>query len=342
MNREIRTAFFTALILGITVVMLYFLYLTRGVFPPIIYGVIIAYVLLPLTNLLSRKLPRMLASMISILLFILVFAVIGYLLIPVIIHEFNELVIRLPNFYVNLTNALNYVTKLFNPAGVKNYFSQVMQRFIDTLQAQAGTILEKMFSFAVNKFSVFPATVLSLLLSFFFMKDSPILYRITLKRIHPKIRKSWRSFFEKTNSEIRAYFSTLVFIAIFTGLLMGSLSSLAGIKYAVLIGVLDASLEMLPYIGPTTVFIVGSVLSLTTSVGSFFAFALIFSAIELAQNSLVTPHLVGGKLKITPVIIILMIAVGGALFGALGVIIATPTFLIGRNIVALRSKENSE
>lgn len=337
MNREIKTAFFTALILGLTVILLYLLYIMRGIFPPIIYGAIIAYFLLPAVNFFSKKIPRSLASIFTLLLFFFIFVVMGYLLFPLIIHELNELVVKLPDFYVNLSNALDSIRKLVNPTGGNKYFDQIIQKFIEAVQAQSSSFIERAITFTMNKFSLFSSFVLSLLLAFFFMKDSKVLFRIVLRRIDPKERKKWRIFFENTNKDLRAYFSTLLLISIFTGIILGTVSSIAGIKYAALIGVIDSLLEMLPYIGPFIVFIVGSILSLTTSFGAFVAYIIIFSLVEGLQNSLLTPHLIGGRLKITPVIVILMIAVGGSLFGALGVIIATPVFLIGRNLTSIRA-----
>ncbi|MGB9694967.1 MAG: AI-2E family transporter [Caldisericaceae bacterium] len=337
MNKEIRTAFFTALILGFTVITLYLVYIMRGIFPPIIYGGIIAYFLLPVTNFFSRKIPRSIASILTLLLFFLIFVIIGYLLFPIIIHELNELIIRLPDFYVNLSNALDSVRKLINPTGGNKYFNTIIQKFIETLQAQSSNFVEKAINSTISKISIVSSFVLSLLLSFFFMKDSKVLFRIVLRRTSVSNRKKVKFFLENTNRDLRAYFSTLLLISIFTGIVMGTASSIAGIKYAVLIGVLDSLLEMLPYIGPFVVFIVGSILSLTTSFGAFIAFVVIFALIEGLQNSVLTPHLIGGRLKITPVIVILMIAVGGSLFGALGVIIATPTFLIARNLAVFNA-----
>jgi predicted PurR-regulated permease PerM len=89
---------------------------------------------------------------------------------------------------------------------------------------------------------------------------------------------------------------------------------------------------MLPYIGPTIVFLTGALLSLTQGFKTFLAFIIVFSIVEGLFSNGILPHMVGDKLKVPPVIIILMIAIGGAIFGPLGVLIATPTFLILRNI----------
>jgi len=118
---------------------------------------------------------------------------------------------------------------------------------------------------------------------------------------------------------------------------MGFGSFIVGVKFAVLIGVMDAFLEMLPYVGPTIVFVTGSILSLTHSFQTFLLFVLVFAIVEGLLSNVILPHVIGERLNIPPVIIILMIAIGGAIFGPLGLLIATPTFLILRNVRILFS-----
>lgn len=331
MNKEFKTAFFTGFILLLTVIMLYLLYLIRGIIPPIIYGGIVAYLLLPLTNFFSRKMPRGLGSFISLLIFFLVLTAISYFLFPVLFHEFTQLTQRIPDIYGNILAFLSKVKSYFAPAG-SEVLESTLQNFFDNLQKYLIDFAQVVLQKTLGKISIIPSMFLSLFLAYFFMRDSPIVYRIVLRRFHGERREVMKSFLDRTNSDLRAYFSTLVLIAISTGIVMGLTSSIIGVKYAVLIGVIDLFLEMLPYIGPAIVFVVGSFLSLVTSAKTLLYFIIAFSIIEFVQNSYVTPHFVGERLKVTPVIIVIMIAVGASIFGALGVIIATPVFLIARNL----------
>ncbi len=324
-----------------TVILLYILYLIRGVIPSIIYGAIIAYILLPVTNFFSRKMPRGLASFVSLLIFFVIIVLIAYFVFPIIFHEITQLVTKIPDIYRNISTLLSKIRHLLVPSGTE-VLENMLQNFFDNLQNYLYSFVQSVFTKTISKVTIFPLMIFSFLLAFFFMKDSRAVYRITLRRINPPVRKKWRFFLDKTNGDLRAYFSTLVLIAFFTGITMGLISSIIGVKYAVLIGVIDVFLEMLPYVGPTIVFIVGVLLSLITSFKTFILFAIVFSIIEFIQNSLVTPHFVGERLKITPVIIIVMIAIGGAIFGALGVIIATPTFLILRNLFQVNKSQPEE
>jgi len=104
MNREIRNALFTITVLIVAVVMLYLLYHVRGVIPPIIFGAVIAYLLLPITNFLStKKIPRSLSSLIALLIFFVTIVILGYFLIPLITKELIDLVNKLPNLQENIT-----------------------------------------------------------------------------------------------------------------------------------------------------------------------------------------------------------------------------------------------
>ncbi len=331
MNKELKLTFYKSLTVGAAILVLYLIYRVRVILPTILYGAIIAYILLPVTNYISKKTPRWLASLISMLIFIVIFSLIIYFFIPVIISGVNEIALKLPDIYANISQFFNWVKGFFRQTGQNS--EQMIQNLILTLQENMRLALGKWTDFTINKITLIPSIILSMMLGFFFMNESQILYRVLLRNVKPSSREVVKNFLTKTNISLRTYFSTLVLISIFTGFFMGLAAYVSGIKFFLLIGALDAILEIVPYVGPTIVFIVGGTISLFTSLKTLIVFAILFSIIEIVQNNFVIPHFIGGRLKISPVIIIIMIAIGGVLLGALGVIIATPAFLIIKNII---------
>lgn len=333
MNKEIKNALFTSFVLVIAVILLYILYTVRGIIPPIIFGAVVAYVLLPIANFFENlKLPRSLASFVTLLLFFFVIVLLGYFLIPLIVRELMELVHKIPNLQENISAFFENIGRALNAQVESTFVRNIITNATSTLQNVVLDFITNFARQAGSTLSNVGSLVVSFLLAYFFMKDSKALYRITLRRFDPKFRVKIKQFLDRTNVEMRTYFSTLVLISIIVGFFMGLGSFLVGVKYAVFIGVIDAFLEMLPYIGPTIVFLTGAVLSLTQGFKTFLAFIIVFSIVEGVFSNGILPHIVGDKLKVPPVIIILMIAIGGAIFGPLGVLIATPTFLIFRNI----------
>jgi len=333
MNKEIKSALFTSFVLVIAVVFLYLLYRVRGVIPPIIFGAVVAYILLPVTNFFEKlKFSRSLASFVTLLLFFFLVTLLGYFLVPLIIRELAELGQKIPNLQENIGSFFENIGKILNAHVESNFVKNIISNATTALQNVVLNFISNFAKQAGSILSNIGSLVISFLLAYFFMKDSKALYRIVLRRFDPKLRPKIKMYLDKTNAEMRTYFSTLVIISIIVGFFMGLGSFIAGIKYAVFIGVIDAFLEMLPYIGPTIVFLAGALLSLTQGFKTFLAFIVVFSIVEGLLSNGILPYLVGDKLKVPPVIIILMIAIGGAIFGPLGVLIATPTFLILRNI----------
>jgi len=333
MNKEIKNALFTSFVLVVAVVILYLLYTVRGVIPPIIFGAVIAYVLLPVTNFFEKlKFPRSLASFVTLLLFFFAIILLGYFLLPLILRELIELGHKIPNLQENISSFFENLGKVLNAQVESVFVRNIISNATTTLQSVILNFISNFAKQAGSTLSNIGSLVISFLLAYFFMKDSKALYRITLRRFDPRIRVKIKQYLDRTNSEMRTYFSTLVIISIIVGFFMGLGSFIAGVKYAVFIGFIDSFLEMLPYIGPTIVFLTGALLSLTQGFKTFLAFIIVFSIVEGLFSNGILPHMVGDKLKVPPVIIILMIAIGGAIFGPLGVLIATPTFLIFRNI----------
>ncbi|BAL80763.1 AI-2E family transporter [Caldisericum exile] len=333
MNKEIKNALFTSFVLVIAVVLLYLLYLIKDVIPSIIFGAVIAYVLLPITNTLERfKLPRSLASFLTLILFFFLIMLLGYFLVPLIVKELVELAHKIPNLQENISSFFESISRALNAQVESGLVKNIINNATSTLQNVIQNFITNFAKTAGSTLSNIGSLVISFLLAYFFMKDSKALYRITLRRFDPKVRIKFKHFLDRTNEEMRAYFSTLVVISIIVGFFMGLGSFIVGVKFSVFIGVIDAFLEMLPYVGPTIVFLTGALLSLTQGFKTFLGFIIVFSIIEGVLSNGILPHLVGDKLNVPPIIIILMITIGGAIFGPLGVLIATPTFLILRNI----------
>ena len=317
-------------------ILLYAIFKIRGIFPPIFYGILLAYVLLPITNFLSRKIPRFLGSLISILLFILILVFIGYIIFPKVTKEMGEVITRIPEILDSISDIIG---NIINKLPVSSHSSNVLKTFLNN----AGNVLEKnmlaweqyILTTVMQKISLIPSFAISIILAFFFMKDSEILFRNSSKLFKNDKGKVWIKFLTESDKEIRAYYGTILLVAISTGIAMGIMCYLIGIKYFLLIGFMDAFLELLPYVGPTTVYIIGAIFAMFSSLNKFLLFSTFFFAIEIVQSQIVIPYFTGRKINLPPVAIILIILIGGKLAGILGVIIAVPAFVLIRNTIKI-------
>ncbi len=331
-NSNVARKTFTVLVVIIlTFIVIYAIYKIRGIIPPILYGAFLAYLLLPLTNFFSKKLPRFFASFLSILIFLLLFSLLGYILIPQITKQFGEIVKRIPDIFHSITTYVNGLIALVPVKSKTPILDEFIKNISKNIELGLNILLNKITTMLIQKVSLIPSVFLSLILAFFFMKDSESLFKMASHLFDGNKNKAWILFLQKTNRDVRDYYSLLLLVAMGTGFIMGLMSYFVGIPYYLVIGGMDAILELLPYIGPTIVFSTGAIFALFKSFNTFLLFAIFFFAIEFIQSQIVIPHFAGRKINLPPLAVILLIITGGAIGGALGIIIAVPTFLVAKN-----------
>jgi predicted PurR-regulated permease PerM len=337
MRKEQKEAVKTAVFITISVIAILFffflLYKIRGVIPPILYGAFVAYLLLPVTEFLNKKMPRFLASLLSILIFILIFTLLGYLLIPQVVKQIGEAISRTPEIMHSITEYINGVIALVPGAKESNFVNDFLSHASSNLESNLMGLLQNITTLVLKRVSMIPAVFVSLVLAFFFMKDSRMLFNVASNFFDGDKNKKWISFLKESDKDVRDYYSVILLIALTTGGIMGLMSYFVGVPYYIMIGAMDSVLELLPYIGPTIVFTIGSIFALFVSLKTFILFAIFFFLIEFVQSQIAIPHFAGERINLPPLAVILIIILGGSVGGILGVIIAVPTFLIVRNAI---------
>jgi predicted PurR-regulated permease PerM len=129
---------------------------------------------------------------------------------------------------------------------------------------------------------------------------------------------------------VKSYlFGLLIQIAYVTVLLGGALL-LFGIKHALLIGVLFAVLNLIPYIGALIGNIVGVLLTLTSSqeVGPILTVLITIAVVQFLDNNILMPRIVGSKVRINALASIVAVIAGGTLAGISGMFLSLPLLAI--------------
>ncbi|WP_114100128.1 AI-2E family transporter [Thalassospira profundimaris] len=134
--------------------------------------------------------------------------------------------------------------------------------------------------------------------------------------------------------EVSRYLATITAINITLGILVGSLMAIIGLPNPVLWGIAAAVLNYVPILGALTgiaiVAIVGLV-SMQTTGEALLAPALYFACTAL-EGQIITPALVGNRLRINSIAIILAVAFWGWMWGVVGILVAVPLLIVTRVI----------
>lgn len=134
--------------------------------------------------------------------------------------------------------------------------------------------------------------------------------------------------------EVSRYLATITAINITLGLVVGTLMAIIGLPNPILWGIAAAVLNYVPILGALTgiaiVAVVGLVSMQTTS-EALLAPALYFVCTAL-EGQIITPALVGNRLRINSIAIILAVAFWGWMWGVVGILVAVPLLIVSRVI----------
>ena len=96
-------------------------------------------------------------------------------------------------------------------------------------------------------------------------------------------------------------------------------------EYAFLLAVIVGITNMIPYFGPFIGEIVGFLFNVFVSPTKGVIVFLVLLALQLFDGWYLDPKLIGDKVGVRPLFIIIAVLIGGGFYGALGMLLASPT-----------------
>jgi predicted PurR-regulated permease PerM len=123
-----------------------------------------------------------------------------------------------------------------------------------------------------------------------------------------------------------------LFLGVVIGIVTGVAMWVIGIRQAIVLGLFAGLFELVPVLGPWIAFIVAATVTLATDPDRIFLVALAFLGIQQLENTFLVPKLQGDALRINPAIIVMLLAIGGSLWGLVGLIVVVPVSAVFRDV----------
>jgi predicted PurR-regulated permease PerM len=268
----------------------------------------------------------------------LVVALLAYL-IPLIVTELNVLGRRLPGFAQDVYRAAPEVVQewldRYNRS-VPEEIRQALERSIeDTLQSlitalQAGafrtvSVLFSTVSFLIGLFIV-P------LWMFYFMRDQPEIETSLFRMVPKPYRDDVRCIQALVESVLSSYLRGQVILSLSVGIMTTLGLELLGIDFALLLGTIGGLLEIVPVMGPILAAIPVIVVTLATSPSKLLLVVLLAFAVQQIENYVLVPQITHGVVRLHPAMSMLILVIGSAVGGAVGVVLSIPLAAMIRDI----------
>lgn len=309
--------------------LLLFFYLVKSILLPFVVGLGVAYFLDPAADKLEKwGLSRTLATVSITLGFFLVMAGGIAALAPVLYHQLSALIVELPNYIqaiqqIYLPRIEEWLAKL----GQNGFAAQEgLSSFSADIAKLSGGLVSGLAKSWGTVFSLASLVVLTPVVTFYLLRDwDRLLEKVDelLPRDHAQtIREQAREIDRTLASFVRGQLNVCLILAVFYAVLL----SLAGLKFAVLIGVIAGLLVIIPYVGTVVSALMSLGIAYTQfdTLGEVAVVGVIFVAAQMLEGYFLTPKLVGSRVGLHPVWVIFGMLAGGALFGFVGIFIAVP------------------
>jgi predicted PurR-regulated permease PerM len=302
------------------------MYIAKSILIPLVFAVIIAIVLHPVVNFMVRiKINRVLAILLTMFLTFLIIAAFGTILISQA-SRFGESWPLLVEKFTSLVNQ--------NIADAAEYFKQDPQKIHEWITKTQGEII-KVSTAAIGQTIVILGNGLVVLLLIPFYIFMIFFYQPLLLEFIKMLSKSnyeshVRVIVSKIKTVIQRYLIGLVIEAGMMAVMNTAALLILGIEYAVILGILAALLNIIPYIGGIIAVALPMMVALVTKSTPWYAFYVLvaYYIIQLIDNNYIVPYIVASKVKINALFSVIVVLVGNALWGIPGMFLSMPILAI--------------
>lgn len=136
-------------------------------------------------------------------------------------------------------------------------------------------------------------------------------------------------YFNNTNSVFFKFLSSQLLDAIIVGILTSIAMMILGVKYAILLGFLIGLSNLIPYFGAIVGVGISIIITIFTGgITQAIWLAIVVIILQQIDANIINPKIVGDSLKISPLLVIFAVTVGGAYFGMFGMFLAVPIFTV--------------
>ncbi len=319
MNRYVKLFFFLLILAGA----LFFLHSIAPLVRILIVSALLAYILDPLASALEAKgLGRSLATLVVFASIMAIIAGFVLLILPTITAESKAIQEGIASgkakaFFAQIEPTLRERLAFL---GIQDL------NLTEKLQSLVSKFGQQIFSYLLNAVSLVTNLVIIPFIMFFLIKDGSEIKKSIISLVPNRYFEYSLTVVHKMDLQLGNYLRGQFMDALIIGILSIVALWILGIDYFIVIGAFAGLANLIPYVGP----IAGAVPAIIVSVmqtGNFSQvlwIAVAFTAVQLVDNVLVQPLVVAKTVNLHPLLVLLVVIIGGQFFGVLGMLLAVP------------------
>ena len=307
----------TVVLFGLTL-FIFALATLKTILVPLSFGLMVAILLNPVVNWLQkRKLPRVLSVSLAVIFAIVLFGAIGYFL-SMQIAGFSD---QLPAFKKKF---LDLMQKLQHELSHRfNLKLKKQEELIGQAETGMKPVVGQTLATAAGSLEVL---ILIPLYSFLFLYYKTLILNFLYEIFAEENSKEVGVVLVQTKGAIQHYMFGLLLEALIVATLNSTSLFILGVDYAILLGILGAILNVLPFVGGILAVLLPLIIATVTKEGftTQIWIMIAYVVIQFIDNHFLVPYIVSSKVKINALISIVIVLLGGAIWGISGMFLSIP------------------
>jgi predicted PurR-regulated permease PerM len=305
----------TTVLFGL-ILFVYVLSMLADILIPLAFSGLIAILLNPLCNrFLVSRVPKVLSILLTLLIAFILLGGLLYFLSTQII-QFGEMMPQLKGKFAQLLTDLQQYAE--------HTFGISIQRQTQLLKETATgnkALVGQTISSALGMFGLlFLMPVYVFLLLFYKTLILNFLFEVFARRDSQSVAE----ILQETKSAIQSYIVGLLIEASIVAVLNATALMILGVPNGILLGVIGAFLNMIPYIGGLIAVVLPVLMATVTKDGYSTQIGIVaaYVVIQFIDNNILVPRVVSSKVQINALVSIIVVLLGGALWGVAGMFLA--------------------
>ena len=320
---------------AIVLVFGYLVYLLSPILLPFVLGMALAYLLDPVADLLERwGLPRLWATVIILLTFVIVFVLGLVILLPMLIQQLTEFLQNLPGYLRQLETMLrtNLQGVLQRIPGLED---AVRNTEAASLLSGSGSFFSRLTQTIISSTSWFlglmSLLVIAPVVAFYLLRDWDKMVAVIDRSLPRDHANTIRRLLGEMDEMLAGFIRGQGMVALILGSFYAVSLSLIGLNFGLLIGIVSGILTFIPYVGSFTGFFLATGMAFIQFQDDWLMIGLtagVFVFGQIVEGNIITPKLVGDRIRLHPVWLIFALVAFGYLMGFVGALIAMPVAAI--------------
>ncbi len=320
------------------------LWAARGALVPFALGAVAAYLLAPLVAVLERlnpihsrfpSLARTLAILLSYIAVGGLLALVGMLLVPPLIRQTTQFVQAVPQYIAAVNEQLLAWLERYQaevPPQLQNQIENSLSGLGSLVISAVQSAIKTTFNAIGVAIGFFSAVVLLPFWLFYVLKDEPRGVAWFYGLWPEAWRNDVRAVVGIVDRTLAAYIRGQLLLGVVIGVATGVAMAIIGMRQPIVLGLIAGVLELVPILGPILTFIIIALVALATEPSKLLLVGVAFIVIQQLENNLLVPRIHGHVVQMSSALVMLLVVVGGALWGIVGMIVIVPLAAICRDV----------